>query len=39
MNQHRKDSNAYKHQQIQQGVQQRQLLHKNPTRGAIYLSC
>ena len=34
MSQQRKDTSAEKHEQIQQGVQQRSVLHKNPTRGA-----
>ena len=33
MSQETKDTSAQKHQQIQQGVQQRRVLHKNPTRG------
>ena len=34
MSQERKDTSAKKHEQIQQGVRQRRVLHKSPTRGA-----
>ena len=34
MSQQRKDTSAYKHQQMQEGVQQRRVLHTSPARGA-----